>query len=343
MRRRFSALSKSLLGILFLLLLASPPIAAQDDAYDFALSASFLKKLYSLKTIQPVLTLHLDARSPKVHTLPDDCEIHIAGTPERLVLGDPNEIVVEPPNLCKYAPDGSLYSGSESHLRTVLWPELLDQKIVGKTCEVKGFFRIFTEHAQGSRDPANPNHVFEIHPALSIIAGNETLNFKNFLTALEGMGAIKPTTAASCIEDRTLYVRYNKKEKQYEFREKGGKCGNFAIVEVGNVSKELVHSIDGGHSAVARVSADGKSRRTLKLYTLTGSQVDSWLDDVMKGKKTSKRKMLHGLFTYDYLTIAKAVRTPGGQWLRPSNWIEVPSPLALVVFGETDTVPWEED
>jgi hypothetical protein len=318
------------LVVIFSLLALAREAIAQDAPPDFSITESFLKKLYAGKSIQPVLRVQMDDRTNAVHPIDKDCEIHIAATPQQK-LGDPPAIVVEPPNLCRFDPP----SGN--------WPDVLDDKVMHKTCDVKGFLRIFTEHAQSSGGGANPNHVFEMHPALSIARGGDTLSFTSFLTVFEKMAAIKPSTATSCIEDRTLDVRYNKKQKRYEFREQGGRCGNFAIVEVTSTNKEWVRSIDGGHSAIVRVSADGKSRRTLKLYTLDGSVEDKWLDGIMKGEESSKRKLLHGLFTYDWYSIVTTVHTKSGTWLKPTKWTQVKFPLAFVVYGETQTVPWEED
>ena len=329
-------------SIVLFLVGSSQPYSNQEEQFDFAISESFLKMLADGKTIQPVLKIQLTARTGRgVHTLAKDCEIHIAGIPE-LNLGYPNDIVVEPPNLCKFAPEG-VEVRPETQLREKIWPKILDDKIMNKHCEVQGFIRIFTEHAQGSIDPANPNHVFEIHPAMSIKAGNETLSFQNFLTAFEGMSHVKPTTTASCIQDRKLEVRYNKTENQYEFRGEGGRCGNFAIIEVSNVRKEWIRSLDGGHSAIARISPDGESTTTLKLYTLTGSEADSWLQGLMDGNRSSQRVLLLGLFTYDYFSIVRAVRTKDGVWPQDQNWNRVDFPLAFVVFGQTEEIPWEEE
>jgi hypothetical protein len=157
------------------------------------------------------------------------------------------------------------------------------------------------------------------------------------------MAAIKPATTVSCLDNRRLDVRYNGKRRRYEFREQGGRCGNFAIVEVTSTDKDWVTRIEGGHSAMVRVTPDGLGLRTLKLYTLTGSTVDTWLDSVMQGQEFSQRKLIHGLFTYDFFAIIQTVRTGQGQWLRPKAWTQVQSPLAFVVYGETQTIPWEEE
>jgi len=342
MNKRLSKFIFYLVNILCILTVVHQLHSVQDDVYDFAISKPFLEWMYNGHTIQPIIKITLTHRTSKVHTLPKDCEIHIAGTPaDGLVLGWPNDIVIEPPNMCKYPPPGKSFS-SETNLRNVVWPNYLDEKVMNKTCDVKGFLRIFTEHKGNSSDPANPSHVFEIHPVMSITTNGETLSFVNFLTAIKGMGHILPSTTYSCINNRKLYVRYNEDEEQYEFNESGGRCGNFAIVEVASVRSDWIRSHDGGHSAIARISPDGESRTTLKLYTLAGSGSDSWLQGIEDGNESSERKFLHELFTYDYFSIIKAVRTEQGDWCNDSNWKQVKFPLAFVVFGETDVVPWEE-
>jgi len=335
---------KAIFGILFsagLVLAFSAPSRAQAETYDFAISEAFLKQLAEGSTIQPVLKVRMNARTRRVHTLADDCEIHMAATPQGLELGWPPDIVVEPPNLCKFPPVGTKGKPSEKKLREEIWPKHLDDKVMGKTCDVKGFPRIFTEHAQGAGDPANPNHVFEVHPALSITCEGEEVSFASFLTYFPGMRAVKPATAVSCIDRRKLEVRYE--DGQYVFREDGGQCGNFAIVEVGSVNPDWIRKIDGGHSAIARVSPDGKSRTTLKIYTLSGSDADKWLAEVKKQGQGSERRFLHGMFTYDYYSIVKSIRTRDGNWLKPDQWTQVEFPLAFVVFGAAQSAPWEEE
>jgi len=316
--------------------LARPYVLAQNgDYFDFVISETYLNQL-AREGILPAVAVHMDARTKKVHTLAADCEIHMATTPADQ-LGDPPSIVVEPPNVCKFPPPNSPKT-TETNLRNVIWPKLFDKWVMGKDCEVTGFPRIFTEHAQGAADPANPNHVLEIHPAMAIRCGSYQLDFTSFLTALPGMRAVKPDTAVSCISQRKLEVRYA--DEQYQFREEGGQCGNFAIVEVSNLNPKWVHAVKGGHSAIARVSADGKSLTTLKIYTLTGTKADGWLGSYKKGGNA--RLFLHGMFTFDYFAILRTVRTPDGQWTHPSDWQVVKFPLAFVVFGEAETAPWEE-
>ncbi len=114
------------------------------------------------------------------------------------------------------------------------------------------------------------------------------------------------------------------------------------MVEVENVLASSVRKIGGGHSAIARVSPDGQSLTTLKLYTLSPSAVDQWLDGAGNASGASSRVFLHGLFTYDYFAIQKVLHPQGQDWQKPMEWIPVRFPLALVVFGQTDSAPWED-
>lgn len=329
-------MNKVLCAVSMILALAAPLAMAQEDTYDFSVSETYLTQL-SKDGILPTIQVHVDARTKKVHLLAADCEIHMATTPKG-ELASPPSVVVEPPNVCKFAPPDTPTT-TESRLRNVVWPNKLDDWVIGQDCEVTGFPRIFTEHAQGAGDPANPNHVLEIHPVLSIKCGSNQLDFTSYLVAIPGMRAVKPDTAASCISQRTLEVRYA--DGQYEFREAGGQCGNFAIVEVQNIKPDWIRKLKGGHSAIARVSADGQSITTLKIYTLEGTKADQWLGNI--DPHANARLLLHGMFTYDYFSIIRSIESSDGSLGKPADWTPVKHPLAFVVFGPTDTVPWTED
>jgi len=316
--------------------MGEPGGAAPEGVFDFAISRSFLEKLEGGNSISPAVSLTLGEHSA-IHNLLSDCEMHVAGTPEGTEFGWPNAVVVEPPNLCHFDPQGS--EGGD----TSAWLATFDD-LAGQKCQVTGFPRIFTEHASGAGGASNPNHVFEIHPALSIGCGDQRISFQNFLTALPGMRAISPATAASCIADRQLEVRFDSNSQQYVFRETGGRCGNFAIVEVDAVNPSWIRSISGGHSAIARVTADGQTTATLKIYTLAPSAMDAWLGaSASSPGGPSSSRLLHGLFTYDYYAIEKVVHPRGGDWQTTADWTRVPFPLAFIVFGEAESAPWSQE
>ena len=313
--------------------LGSPP--DPGGVFDFAVKKSFLETLENGHTIQPTITVTLGHHS-SLHPLNQDCEMHIAGTVQGPAFGWPGAIVIEPPNLCRLDPNGLETDDTST------WPAVLDD-LEGKTCQVTGFPRIFTEHASGQASASNPNHVFEMHPALGIDCGDQKVSFASFLKIFPGMRAISPSTATSCINGRQLEVRYEASTAEYQFRENTVGCGNFAIVEIDGVNPKWIRTVTGGHTAIARVSADGQSTATLKIYTLSSSSIDSWLGSPAgSGNAGAAQKLVHGLFTYDYFSMLKTVHPKQQNWLTSGEWTSVKFPLAFVAFGEAETAPWGE-
>ncbi len=51
------------------------------------------------------IQIQMTARS-KVHTLANDCELHMAGQPSSVTVGSAASVVVEPPNIRKQVPAG---------------------------------------------------------------------------------------------------------------------------------------------------------------------------------------------------------------------------------------------
>ena len=312
------------------------PFSDPQNISDFTVAKSFFEKLENARSIKATFDLNLGVHS-SIHPLKSDCEMHVVGKAVGPDLGWPSAVVVEPPNLCQFDPEGNETQDTSS------WLSVFDD-LSGKQCKVTGFPRIFTEHATGAAGASNPNHVFEIHPALLINCGDQNISFDNFLKVFPGMRAISPSTTSSCITERKLEVRFNKDTQQYEFRESGGRCGNFAVIEVEAINPKWVYSVGGGHSAIARVSPDGGTTVTLKLYTLSPSSIDSWLAAVAtQTSGLASPKLLHGLFTYDYYSIERVVHPRGKDWQAISDWTPVPFPLALVIFGEADAAPWGEE
>ena len=152
-------------------------------------------------------------------------------------------------------------------------------------------------------------------------------------------------------------MRYNAKSKSYEFLENKATCGNFAIIEIGYVDKKWIRETEGGHSAIARISPDGETRVTAKLYTLAGTEADGFLKRISADRTDSTpsdprarddlawstRRIWHGMFTYDYFAMVKAVRTPSGVWSKSKTWKDIPFPLAFVLTGEADEAPWDSE
>jgi hypothetical protein len=259
--------------------------------------------------------------------------MHLAGMPKGDVLADPPSVVVEPPNLCEF----KLASDPD-------WGDVFDNQVIGQDCVASGYPRIFTEHAAGGSDAgANPNHVLEIHPALKIVCGSHVIDFTGYLKYFDKMRAIKPASADDCVRNRTVSMRYDPAGRQYDFLQEGGQsCGNFAIAEVAFLSN--VKALKDGHSVIARVTFNGESRTTLKLYTLANTEADAWLASAHEGAVGPDRVYVHGMLTYDYFAFVKAMRSQAGkQWINPTTWTKVAYPFALVLFGFPKDAPWGED
>ena len=141
-------------------------------------------------------------------------------------------------------------------------------------------------------------------------------------------------------------MRYHNEhnEDQYDFFQKrSGKCGNFAIAEVTSLPADWIQATGGGHTAIGRVTVNGQDLITLKLYAIAGTAADDWFTRVKSGvHNLDDPRLVHGILTYDYFTIVKAIGESGGQLAKPADWTEVKFPAALVILGPTTVVPWQE-
>lgn len=340
------------------LAIAPAASAAQDDVpsdVSFAIRRATFGKLFDRGDGHSVgarysMSLRMGEHS-SVHDVGKDCELHVAGKPATSI-GTPAGVVAEPPNVCKRRIP-ALGAGPIK----AAWENYFTNSVKGKQCDVIGFPRIFSEHASGgTTGGSNPDHVFELHPALSIDCGANPVDFEPFLTYYAGMSSITQRSTSTCLADRRLFVRFRGSagKEKYEFAEEGarggegGQCGNFMVVEA-NVNKEylreLTNSRSGSnakdHVALARVWVGDDGPYPLKIYTYAGTSADAQVAQLMADadQDAQSKLMVHGLVTYDYYTIRQVIQSVDGQgqhsWrddLR--DWTPVPNPLALIVFGE---------
>ena len=337
------------------LAIAAPrPSLAQDVPSDvtFALKRTFLDQL---------LTGGPDGRSvgarwsaqfkmgehSKVHGVGADCELHVAAKQSNnRTPGTPAGIVVEPPNVCKLRAPVLPAGGTPS----ARWAAYFDTHVSNKSCEVIGFPRIFSEHAEGGEaNSSNPDHVVEIHPATSMACDGATIDFLPLVKVVAGMKKITDKSAVACLEDRKLYVRLRggTTQPRYEFLEEGakggnGRCGNFIVVDA-HVGKEYIRTLSNGgdHVALARVWIGESGPYPLKIYTYAGTPPDAAIAQVQASadEGASTEMQLHGLLTYDYFTIAQVLQEEDGsggfRWRDPiKDYAPVSHPLALVVLGK---------
>jgi hypothetical protein len=310
--------------------------AASAPSQTFTMNEVFLRTIIDGGTIQPTFRVRVNTHGP-LHQLASDCEMHVAGTVQGLSLGNPSPVIVEFPNWCEFSPQGQL--GESFNELKGEWDDFAGSNLDGQNCDVTGFLRIFTEHADTGGGPTNPNHVYEYHPALSVACGSRNFSFANMLRAFPNLRHISPTAASNCISGRRLQVRFS--HNRYEFQESGGgTCGNFAIVRVSALDMDWSFETGGGHYAFATVTADGHHAGQIGLYTLSGTDMDSWLSQaISSGGMGHSTKVIHGVFAYDWEAIIDTLTDAQGNLKRPGQWTEVDFPLALITYGET-TAPF---
>jgi hypothetical protein len=247
---------------------------------------------------------------------------------------------------CKFQPNAKTTSTASSATMRNVWHPRLDNDVLMEDCQVTGFARIYSEHL--ASDPgegagsSNPNHVFEIHPTTRIACpGTDPLIFITNLRSFPGLRHIQAQSVHDCITGLKLCVRFHAAGDHYEFAQRRpGNCGNLAIVEVTSLPSEFIQPTGGGHTGIPCITTNGADDLPLKLYAIEGSSANDWLARVKAGKsQLDDPRLVHGIFTYDYFAIVRAIGDQGGVLGNREEWTEVRFPLAFVLFGGTETIP----
>jgi len=304
----------------------------QDYPYDFAISQGLLDSIRTIRGLRLRLRGQIIGIGP-VHQVANDCEMQIAGRLDDISPGNPAGFLIEPPNVCHFPPPGE---GSPMR-----WRSLLTAATADKSCEIEGFPRIFLER-YSPEYLTNPNHFFEIHPALALRCGTWEVTFDSFLTSVPGMRVMTSAMSAECFSHRALELRYNADQSQYEFRELGPHCGNFAVVRIERIRRSSAETLSGGHAVTATIATDETHSVELTLYTLTPSAIDAWIGGAtgapVNGAAGFAPRFVIGMLTYDFRTILRIA----GQSRASGQWMQVPSPIALVLFGDADQETWSD-
>ena len=317
-----------LLGVVGAVLPAVALTQDDDAPPTYRLTQTYVRELAKQNSILFRLPVRIKGRTASVHTVDKDCEMHLAGS-SGIKIGFPGQVVVEPPNLCKNAPPAALGSS---------WGNVFDTHVLNTACTAVGFPRLYAEHLENGKPPANPPHMVEIHPALSLeCAGSAPINFASYLTIYPGMAAIQDASAEKCLSGFKMWVRRRTVggNPEYQFlEERPNVCGNFAVVEA-VVDPRYVRAVSGGHSSIAQVWVGEAGPFPLKLYTYAGTAEDSSIVAIGNSgnEEPESTLKLHGMLTVDYFAVLKASRTESGNWRALSSWTAVKFPLALVVFG----------
>lgn len=351
-RLALPALVRLALPALLLLGTPVPILSAQDPLpsdVNFALTRSWLEDLLTggpggrTVGVRWAAEMKMGERSG-VHGLADDCELHVAARlPNNRLIAAPRGLVIEPPNVCRRRVPQISQTGTIG----AAWTTYFDANVKDKTCTVTGFPRIFTEHsAGGGGSGSNPDHVVEVHPVTELRCGTDIIDFIPLIRIFAGMRKIQPNSARACLEDRTLQVRQRGSGDQirYEFAEdgakgSGGSCGNFAVIDAHIGKDYLRETTNGGdYAALAQAWIGESGPYPIKVYAYKGTAVGDSIAALLANPDdlAELRFRVHGLFTYDYFTIAQSIQDDARHWLPADSlkvWKPVPKPLAFVIYG----------
>lgn len=303
------------------LALAGSAGASRGEVHEFRLAGSLLREV-ARQGVVVELPVRFTA-SGGVHPVQNDCEMHWAAV-SSIPLGDPDDLVAEPPNVCRSWPP------SPRGGRRMTWRDFAERTLLGRDATVRGFPRIASEHADGGGSPATPAHIVEIHPLLGV-RGPATLDFSADLRAVPGMVHKRPEVCEPTVSGRRLWMR--RAGDSYVCRDNGeGADWNFAIADVAAAPR--VRAVRGGHAFDARVRfRDDGPWLPLTLYTLAGTAADARAAQWPTSGGGVWRVL--GLLTYDPLALVATAQDARGARRAMPQWSEVRRPLAFVVWGET--------
>jgi hypothetical protein len=114
-----------------------------------------------------------------------------------------------------------------------------------------------------------------------------------------------------------MWVRYDNvnAEDQYEFfQDRPANCGSFVIVEVSSLPQEWIQVTSGGQTAIGRVTANGSTTITSKLYAVEGTSSADWFARHTNGGNCSTVRGLStgcSRLTYDDLSMIRAIGDEG--------------------------------
>jgi hypothetical protein len=267
----------------------------------------------------PVAELHVQvAGHSKVHTVENDCEMHLGGTVASY-KGDPDGWVLEPMNTCVQPfPNTKTYSKKA-------WLDFGDA-LVGKTVTATGIIRIWPEHLTSS-GASNPAHALELHPLLKLSYGHGTAyEFSKYVYDPEGfVGGVKASTASNILTHTTVTV--TESEDMADINFVSGRIGNFTTLAV-QADLTTAEDVEGCHRMNGDAILDSGQQVPVKILTAVGTPIDDTVaESIQKGKKSLQYDLLV-LFSLDPAALYGAAMQSHGQ---P---VEVRKPIQLIIYGE---------
>ena len=323
------------------------PLGAQDHESRWELTEQFIRDTW----LHPVRTIDVKVLGPgPVHGPSDDCEIHIGVELNDQTISDFANIVIEPPNVCK--------DNRESSWRTFY------QTSANHSCTAEGFIRVWPEHLSNGSPPSNPDHFMELHPLRSLSCGQTlSIDLKQQLAAYNDLGYKTAGQISTLARTFRLFVRrmshpdsnaLNTVEFDYYaclYVNGSEQCGwgksglhNFARLRVETLDSTMRCS-GGGNNGESFKTILGRARarspsgylstraQITKLYALDGTNFYNSLGSCPTAKTGNSTYDVLGIFTVDPLSVVKVLDHISADHL-DGQWIEVPFPVAFIIFGE---------
>lgn len=326
------------------------PLEAQEHTSRWELTERFIRDLW----LHPIRSMNVTVLGPgPVHTPADDCEIHIGAELADQTISDFGNIVLEPPNVCK-----DNRESSRARWRTFY------ETAANRECVADGFIRVWPEHLSGGSPPSNPDHFMELHPMRSLVCGQSfSIDTRQQLAAHRDLGYKTAGQISTLARTFQLFVRRTVHSENsslntvsfdyYACTYVNGaeQCGwgkpglhNFARLRVETINSTTRCS--GGASngerfktilgrARARSASGYLSTRAqiTKLYALDGTNFYQSLGDCPTTRTDTSTYDVLGIFTVDPLSVVKVLDRIAAENL-DGQWIEVPFPVAYIIFGE---------
>jgi len=266
-----------------------------------------------------------------VHPERADCEANLSARLDGIKTGIPELIVVEPPNLCKSRP------AEVGATEDIVWREWFEKYALNSSCNLVGFVRLFNEHRVSAlkgidenEGSSNPQHVVEIHPAISISCGTDKLNLSKNIRGIDAMHFATAQTTETCIENYRITARWSAERDEVQFRLEQSRCPNWARMHVYKIL-QVKENASGHKLQVSAAPAAGGREQTLTFYSLRGSAFD---DAIIAGER--KFPDLQTLLTIDPEKVIAVPRDNSSEWIRLND------PIAFVVFGQLKD-EWDPD
>ena len=292
--------------------------------------------------------------SRPVHAPADDCEIHIGAELGDATISDFAHIVLEPPNLCK----------DDQKSSRATWRAFYGTAS-NRDCLAEGFIRVGPEHLSGGQLLSNPDHFMELHPMRSLVCGSTvSIETRQQLAAHRDLGYKTAGKISTLARTFRLWIRRMPHPDSNALSTVAfdyyactyvnggescarGKSGlhNFARLRVETLDSTKRCS-EGGNDGERFKTILGRARarspsgylstraQIIKLYALQGTNFYDSLGSCPAPSTGSNTYDVLGIFTIDPLSVVKVLDRISEDNNLDGQWIEVPFPVAYIIFGE---------